>query len=76
LTEQGAMMSEHNFVTKLVEFANAHPDRFQPGMVPRVDIHHEPWCGIVRGGRCNCDPVIEFTKCPSDCQRLTLGRHK
>lgn len=66
-------MSEHNFVTKLVAFANAHPEQFQPGSVPRVDIHHEPWCGILRGGRCNCDPVIEFSKGTNACQPLTQG---
>ena len=29
-----------------------------------VDIYHDDWCGIYRGGYCDCDPEVELQPWP------------
>ena len=47
----------HNTMKKLREL-------WEQGKLPKVGvsdvfIFHDAWCGIYRGGRCNCRPIIE-----------------
>jgi hypothetical protein len=53
-------MSEHNFIRKVEEFAAANEGRFEPGKVHDIAVRHDPWCGLLKGGRCNCDPDVSF----------------
>lgn len=32
--------------------------RPQPGRVTHLDVYHDGWCSIFKGGRCNCFPEI------------------
>lgn len=46
----------HNYYRKLLQL-------FAEGKLPRVgveevDIYHDDWCRIYRGGYCNCDPEV------------------
>jgi hypothetical protein len=31
----------------------------QPGGFYTTAVLHDDWCGIYRGGDCNCDPIVE-----------------
>jgi len=47
-------MRAHNYEKKLWRL-------YELGLIPAasvnlVDIYHDDWCDIYRGGRCNCDP--------------------
>jgi hypothetical protein len=49
---------KHNYFRKLLQLV-------EQGQVPRdriteVDICHDGWCRIYRGGYCNCDPEIRL----------------
>ena len=48
---------EHNYIRKLLSMQHA-------GLLPvtglyQLQVHHDDWCGVFRGARCDCDPVIE-----------------
>jgi hypothetical protein len=52
--------SEHNYIRKLISMQQA-------GLLPasgacELYVHHDDWCGVFSGGRCNCDPMIEANK--------------
>jgi hypothetical protein len=53
-------MSEHNWVRKVEEFAAANEGRFESGTVHDIAIRHDPWCRLLKGGWCNCDPEVAF----------------
>jgi hypothetical protein len=38
--------------------------RIPAGRVSDVIVEHDSWCGINRGGRCNCDPIIRLQPRP------------
>ena len=47
---------KHNYYKKLIGLN-------EEGKMPRgclygVDVYHDDWCRIYRGGYCNCDPDI------------------
>jgi hypothetical protein len=51
---------KHNYYRKLLKL-------YEQGKVPRgrladVDIYHDDWCRIYRGGYCNCDPEIKLRR--------------
>ena len=53
---------KHNYYDKVMKL-------FREGKVPRgrlteVDIYHDAWCGINRGGYCNCDPELKLRPPP------------
>jgi hypothetical protein len=52
----------HNYYEKLLRF-------IEQNQVPRervteIDIWHDLWCRIYRGGYCNCDPEVKFRPPP------------
>jgi len=30
------------------------------GQVVHIDVAHDDWCAIFKGGICNCDPEVSF----------------
>jgi hypothetical protein len=49
--------AEHNYIRKLILMRQA-------GMLPasgaaELYIHHDDWCGVFSGGRCDCDLIID-----------------
>ena len=59
LSNQPSAPSEHNHVKKLMAML---ADGMPAARVSDVIISHDGWCGIHRGGFCNCDPTIKFKK--------------
>ena len=55
----------HNYQIKLERM---HAE----GKLPRtvgvrdINIFHDDWCGIYKGGRCNCDPDIQLPPAAAD----------
>jgi hypothetical protein len=49
--------AEHNYIRKLILMRQA-------GMLAAAGacelyVHHDDWCGVFSGGRCDCDPIID-----------------
>jgi methyl coenzyme M reductase subunit C len=42
------------YVTKMLEAAKTA----KTGEITHVVIYHDSWCGIYRGGLCNCNPTV------------------
>jgi hypothetical protein len=53
---------KHNYWPKLVELVEQ--GKVPPGSVNEVDICHDDWCRIYRGGYCNCEPEIRLRPPP------------
>jgi hypothetical protein len=47
---------KHNCYKKLLKLFNE--DKLPRSCLSGVDIYHDDWCRIYRGGYCNCDPDI------------------
>ena len=47
---------KHNYMKKVMELFRQ--GKLRPGIMP-ADICHDDWCGIYKGGYCNCDPEIK-----------------
>jgi hypothetical protein len=49
---------KHNYFEKLRKFVEKNkPAR---GRIAEIDICHDDWCRIYKGGYCNCNPEIKF----------------
>ena len=48
---------KHNYWKKLLKLFEQESNIF-PGLITSVDVCHDDWCRIYRGGYCNCDPEI------------------
>jgi hypothetical protein len=53
---------QHNYYKKLMQLV-------EQGRVPlaraaEVEVYHDPWCSLLRGGCCNCDPEIKLPPLP------------
>jgi hypothetical protein len=49
---------QHNYIRKVREFVERYG-------IPAAGLHHigvlhDDWCGVHRGGRCDCDPEIRW----------------
>jgi hypothetical protein len=53
---------KHNYYKKLMELLEQ--GKLPPGRVTDVDICHDDWCRIYRGGYCDCDPEIKLRPPP------------
>jgi hypothetical protein len=53
---------KHNYQRKVMELIEQ--GKVPPGCVREVDIYHDDWCRIYRGGYCNCDPVVRLRPPP------------
>lgn len=63
--------TKHNYYRKLLEL-------YEEGKVPSksvtdVDIYHDDWCAIYRGGYCNCEPEIKLRLPPGIDARTGHG---
>jgi hypothetical protein len=54
---------QHNFEV-IVAFMQGAGEIYDGPIV--IDVHHDSWCDIFRGGYCNCDPVINFSMEPTE----------
>jgi hypothetical protein len=46
-----------NYVAQLLDRIEARP--IPPGRFADVNILHDGWCEIFKGGQCNCNPIVE-----------------
>ena len=53
---------KHNYYRKLIKLVEE--GKLPPGYVGEVDVYHDDWCRIYRGGYCNCDPEIKLRPPP------------
>jgi hypothetical protein len=53
---------QHNYYDKLMKLIET--TTFPAGRITDVDIYHDDWCGIYRGGYCDCDPEIQLRPAP------------
>ena len=53
---------KHNYFEKLRRFIEKN--RPAPGKITEIDICHDDWCLIYKGGACNCNPEIKFHPSP------------
>lgn len=51
----------HNHQRKIEAMVARGELVIEPGQIQHVNIAHDPWCAINRGGYCNCDPDISVT---------------
>jgi hypothetical protein len=49
---------KHNYFAKIQKFIETH--RIAPAQITEIDICHDDWCRIYRGGYCNCNPEIKL----------------
>ena len=50
---------DHNYKKKVLRFVMTHRDSFPVGEVTKIDVKHDDWCAIFKGGVCNCNPIIK-----------------
>ena len=53
------MPKQHNYITKMLEILDQGV--MSIAEVGKADVFHDDWCGIFKGGRCNCDPHLSYT---------------
>ena len=53
---------KHKYFEKLLRFIKQH--QITTAQISEIDIYHDDWCRIHRGGYCNCDPEIKFRPRP------------
>ena len=47
---------KHNYYKKLIKLLDE--GKMPRGCLSQVDVYHDDWCRIYRGGYCNCEPDI------------------
>jgi hypothetical protein len=55
------LMSErkqHNYAQPVAELLERRQDHLRPGSVHQVQVAHDSWCLIFKGGPCSCNPVV------------------
>jgi hypothetical protein len=53
-----AIAPGHNYGAALERFLADNPPT--PGRLMRVETLHDDWCGIFKGGPCNCEPTVRL----------------
>jgi hypothetical protein len=53
---------KHNYYKKLMKLVNR--SKLPRARLSEVDVYHDDWCRIYRGGYRNCDPEIKFRPPP------------
>lgn len=57
----------HNYRAAINKAAAAGKfDMVKPGTVQTLEIQHDDWCAIFKGGECNCSPTMELVIAPPD----------
>ncbi len=52
-----ALAPGQNYGAKIEAFLRDNPP--MPGTLTQVGIFHDGWCGVNKGGACNCDPDVK-----------------
>jgi hypothetical protein len=60
----------NNYAKKLLAAQHAGQLQMSPGTVSDVQIGHDDWCEIFRGGMCNCNPTLVQYEGGSDEKRI------
>ena len=67
-------MANDNYLKKLARVLRSV--RLPQGTVTQVWIYHDEWCAVLRGSRCNCDPILKVCRAtsaaPSQSQRVCI----
>ncbi len=53
------MQQEHNYMKKIRRMVADGQIPAEAGL-SHLSIRHDDWCGIFKGGVCNCDPEITY----------------
>jgi len=59
-----------NYMVKILEGYQEHPEWYMPGKLVRLHIFHDEWCAIYEGGACNCNPDIKPELMEQDATKL------
>lgn len=51
-----AVAPGQNYGAKIEVYLRDHPP--VPGTFLEIGTFHDDWCGVFKGGRCNCDPDV------------------
>ena len=58
MMRDNALAPGQNYGAKVEAFLRDH--RPEPGTFSNVGIYHDTWCGVNKGGRCNCNPDVRL----------------
>lgn len=61
-TRQRTQQGEHNYRRRLLELAAAGAFRGLEPTVYRLDVLHDDWCAIFKGGLCDCAPDFRLRR--------------
>ncbi len=67
MLRHNAIAPGHNYGGAVEFFLRDNPP--VPGVLTEVVTVHDDWCGIYKGGRCNCDPDVRLAEPPADASR-------
>ena len=59
-----ATWRQHNYAAKLLALIERERLDLAPG-IHHVDIHHDDWCAIYKGGTCDCAPDVTLSGDPA-----------
>jgi hypothetical protein len=54
----------HNYYSKLIELYEQ--GKVPPGRIMEIDIFHDDWCSIYRGGYYDCEPEVRLRPRPEE----------
>lgn len=49
--------TKHNYYSKVVALGDSLG--FSRDQIHHVDVLHDDWCAVYKGGYCNCDPIVK-----------------
>jgi hypothetical protein len=55
---------KHNYYEKLMRLIER--SELPPGRITEVNVYHDDWCRVYRGGYCDCDPEVELRPAPEE----------
>jgi len=50
-----------SYKQRILKMIAAGQIKMEPGKVDHIHVKHDPWCGVFKGGRCDCGPEIDIT---------------
>ena len=54
---------EHNSSRRVMAMLEAGEfDQVPAGVAVAVDVEHDAWCALFKGGRCNCSPEVRLRR--------------
>lgn len=71
MTKRGKNRSENKAPNKYQAAINRAAaaskfDMVKPGTVQTLEVQHDDWCSIFKGGQCDCNPTMELVIAPPD----------